>query len=341
MIKKVLLIAAFIIFAVSCSKTPTDPTNNGNTGDSGIIEGPETPTTTVTEFLKKYSGRYYEENTDGAIYMSYRIENGEIYESHNSSPIVGKKILSGNKLQIEYQDNNGNSKITILNFINNNIYQYRKNIFKKESFSEQIGFIKVGNPISSLSQYSGNYYTSGMYENQEEKYYSLLIGNDGQVYFMNPTDDNEMPVYNFKTVNFANNSISISMSYSYQGQSVEVTIIYSIKDGKLIGTDTYFDGKLDGVELKKSDLLNDYVGTYSSQDGSATLNVSKDYAYISGSISINGEAILLGNTMTIAQYVQSSYTYKRHTIVFSDDKKTATYTDPDTKKEIVLTRQGA
>ena len=53
MIKKVLLIAAFIIFAVSCSKAPTDPTNNGNTGDSGIIEGLETPATTVTEFLKK------------------------------------------------------------------------------------------------------------------------------------------------------------------------------------------------------------------------------------------------------------------------------------------------
>ena len=59
MIKKVLLIAAALILAISCSKNnPTTPTNNGdtgigNTGDSGIIEGPETPATTVTEFLKK------------------------------------------------------------------------------------------------------------------------------------------------------------------------------------------------------------------------------------------------------------------------------------------------
>ncbi|MCZ9878956.1 hypothetical protein [Brachyspira hyodysenteriae] len=53
MIKKVLLIAAFIIFAVSCSKTPTNP-NNGNTGDSGIINGGSgtTEPTAISDFLK-------------------------------------------------------------------------------------------------------------------------------------------------------------------------------------------------------------------------------------------------------------------------------------------------
>ncbi|KLI43196.1 hypothetical protein [Brachyspira hyodysenteriae] len=342
MIKKVLLIAAFIIFAVSCSKTPTDPTNNGNTGDSGIIDGGSgtSDETKISTFLSKHTGRYYQDASYGYINVSYKIENGEIYEAHSQSPINGTKTLleSENKLQLEYKDNYNNDKIIILNFINGNIYKYSKSIYKQETFSEKANFIKLGSPISSLATYKGNYYTLYSTASGEEKEYYLLIGNDGQVYVRRYTDPSGVDIYNYKSINFANNIISINLLYSYEGQSAEATLTYLIKDGKLIDGDQYMNGQLQSTELKKSDLFNDYVGTYSSQDGVTTLNVSKDYAYISGSISINGEAILLGNTMTIAKYVQSSYTYKRHTIVFSSDKKTATYTDPDTKKETVLTR---
>lgn len=342
MIKKLFLITAALILAVSCSKSPTNPNGSGNTGDGGIIDGGSgtSDPTAISEFLKQYTGRYYQEYSSGSIYVEYRIENGELYESYNSTPVNGTRTLSGNKLQIESQDNYGNDEITILNFINDNIYKYYKSIYKKESFSEQSGFIKVGNPISTLSQYSGSYYTSYIYENQEEKYYSLLIGNDGQVYFQNPTD-NGIPIYNFKTVNFANNIISISMSYSYQGESAEITITYLIKDGRLIDSDQYMNGQLQSIELKKSDLINDYIGTsYSSADG-ITLKIYQDYVSIIGSIEFNGSAILIGNTMTIFQYVESSRTYKRHTIVFSDDKQKATYTKPDNGGTVELTKQGA
>lgn len=342
MVKKILLITAFIIFAVSCSKTPTDPNNNGsgNTGDGGIIEeGTGTSdSTSIADFLKKHEGRYYEERNDGYIYVNCRIENGEIYESYNSTPISGTKILSGNKLQIQYKDSYNNEKIYIFNFIDGKIYEYNKSICKKDNFSELQGFIKVGTPISSLAQYSGNYYT--LY-NQEKEYSYILIGNDGQIYAPNYTDESGTEIYKYKNVSFANNTISISMSYSYQGESAEITITYLIKDGRLIDGDQYINGKLDSTELKKSDLLNDYIGTsYSSADG-VTLNIYQDYAGIIGRVQVNGSTILLGNTMTISQYVQSSSSYKIHTIVFSDDKQTATYTDPDTKKEITLTKQGA
>lgn len=113
---------------------------------------------------------------------------------------------------------------------------------------------------------------------------------------------------------------------------------YLIKDGTLITGDMYANGQLDSIELKKSDLLNDYMGTsYSSTDG-VTLMIYEDHADIKGNIC---QFILLGNTMTISEYVQSSYSYKIYTIVFSDDKKTATYTDPDTQKKVTLTKQGA
>ena len=98
---------------------------------------------------------------------------------------------------------------------------------------------------------------------------------------------------------------------------------------------------MQSIELKKSDLINDYIGTsYSSADG-ITLKIYQDYVSIIGSIEFNGSAILIGNTMTIFQYVESSRTYKRHTIVFSDDKQKATYTKPDNGGTVELTKQGA
>lgn len=83
--------------------------------------------------------------------------------------------------------------------------------------------------------------------------------------------------------------------------------------------------------------MNNCIGTYSSSDGN-TLSINENYTSISGSINIGGNAILInGNTLIIYDYSNN----KKHTIVFSDDKQTATYTDPDTQQKVTLTKQGA
>ena len=49
--------------------------------------------------------------------------------------------------------------------------------------------------------------------------------------------------------------------------------------------------------------------------------------------------------MTIAEYISQGENqhgiYKKHTIVFSNDKQSATYTNPDTQEKTTFTRQSA
>ena len=74
MMKKVLLITAALILAISCSESPTDP--NG-TGDGGLIDNGITDPNQISAFLNNHQGRYYSESSENGItsrYIYYRID---------------------------------------------------------------------------------------------------------------------------------------------------------------------------------------------------------------------------------------------------------------------------
>lgn len=62
MMKKVLLITAALILAISCSGSPTDP---NDTGDGGLIDEGSgiTDPNQISAFLNNHQGRYYSESS--------------------------------------------------------------------------------------------------------------------------------------------------------------------------------------------------------------------------------------------------------------------------------------
>ncbi|MCZ9896557.1 hypothetical protein OFP91_00740 [Brachyspira hyodysenteriae] len=352
MIKKVLLIAAFIIFAVSCSKTPTNP-NNGNTGDSGIINGGSgtTEPTAISDFLKNHSGRYYYQYDDGSFYVREKIENGKIYDMSSSEEdveITGNMILLDNKLQIEtvkyYEPLN--KVIYLYTFNNNGISKSTKNIYEKEPVSSTTGYKQLAK-VNGLEKYAGAYYnyyykSSGGLPPQPEKNINIIIDNNGYIY----AQISEQIQIQINNITLNGDTLVIKMSQVVpreNGQSytynVEQSMIF--KNNYAIDNNIKVNGEYQGLdEYNKSDLLTSYIGDYNSTDGSGiTLMVKSNKPTLIINSIVYSDGILLGNTLTISAYI-SSNNYKKYVIVFSDDKKTATYTDPDTQK-VTLTKQGA
>lgn len=336
MIKKVLLIAAFIIFAVSCSKTPTDPNNgnnnNGNTGDGGMInEGTGTvDPNEIAIFLGKHSGRFYYKSTQ-EIYVDIRIENSKIYNTIDKTEIKDKIILSGNKLQIETVGNESygnandrNSRIYVYDFTdNNNVKLFTKYIFIKENFNKPADYVKIGQ-ISGAGIYAGSYYewVTGTDYTSIVKDYMFAIDQDGNIYADKSMEN--------VTCSLSGNILDLTfttmgMKYSYILEANRAII--SIYDD---------NNNMTYQNLQKSDLLTPYIGTYSGN--SITLRVDEANADINGII--NTSAVLNGNTLIIYEMIYGSSNgtqIKEHKVVFNDNG-TATYTKPD-GSTVELTKQ--
>lgn len=351
MLKKVLLMIAVMILAFSCSKTPTDPNNGGtgNTGDGGIIDegsGTSNPTT-IADFLNKHTGRYYVEYNDGSQNVEYVIDGGKIY-NYNNAEVSGTSTLleKENKLQIyvygstePYSERN--DRIYIFNFYDNSIKLYEKYVYQKEAFNKPNELVQI-QKVNGLSIHEGNYYTwnSGSSQNEYIKNYSFAIDKDGYIY-----GDQGMKDVN-PTLQLKGNILEMSYQTKFEDgltHSIKASLIF--KNNVMIEGDAYIDGKTDDYyrDLKKSDLFNDYIGTYLSEDGLSTFTINNNNAYIDGTTKVNGTSILLGKNMTIHEYIyqEGQPSIKKHTIVFSDDKQTATYTNPDTQEKTTFTRQGA
>lgn len=326
MIKKVLLIAAALILAISCSKNnPTTPTNNGdtgigNTGGGSIIEegtGTSSPTT-IADFLSKHAGRYY---SGTSVY--YRIEQGKIYEYDEKTEMQYNKTLSGNKLQIEIPGDmsspNGydkNDAIEILNFSDGSLELFRKEIFLKESFSLDNQYEKF-NTISGLANYEGNYYQySG-----SGRFCLFLIDNQGNIYFLK-----EQIASMIKECSLNQNILTITFDGGkYECILEQNRAILSI-----------FQNGVEKSEIcKKSDLLTPYIGIYSGEG--VTLTVDEANAVITPADLMNPSAILNGNNLTIYdhRYINNTAKVEEHKIVFNADG-TATYTKPDNGGTVIL-----
>ncbi|MEI0540531.1 hypothetical protein [Brachyspira pulli] len=341
MLKKVLLMIAVMIFAFSCS-SPSDP-NNGGTGDTGdgsiIDEGSgTTDQTSISDFLKKYSGRYHSEVASeyGGMtrYIYYRIEDGKIYEKESQIEMQYKKTLLGNKIQVEIPGDetsiygsDRNSNIEIFNFYNDKIQIFYKYVFQKENFNIPKGYEIVGT-FSQAAQYAGNYYE---YEGEEgynegiKKYNLFIIDESGNIYIEKTPDAQTI------TCTLKGNVLTLSFGEGSYECILEATrAIISIQQNNQEQSFIY----------KKSDLLTPYKGTYTGNG--VTLTVNEANAEFTPNNLTNPSAILNGNNLVIYEHIiyNDTLTVKEHKIVFSEDKKTATYTYPDTQQKVTLTRQG-
>ena len=173
MIKKFLLISAFIIFAVSCS---------GKNDTKEVVTNPSE----ISNFLKKYDGRYYHEHefTNGSYtHVVFRVENGNMYIGEDKEPMTNLS-LSENSLLI---DINGNTQLSntynqIYSIIQVNLFDDHikfsgKNIFDKEDFNIPDEDYIVIKQIKDLGIYAGNYYIPTLDDkgNVKTKNYTILI----------------------------------------------------------------------------------------------------------------------------------------------------------------------
>ena len=228
-------------------------------------------------------------------------------------------ILSGNKLQIEFIGNDSlkeNSGITIFNFTDNIIQLYPKQIYKKENFQIPNGYIEVGT-LNGAAIYAGSYYQ--WYQDTSEsplvKSYIFTIDENGKIYGKQwMKDDGVIFELNGNILSYKFTRDGITTKYNFIMEAAR-----AINDGMYNDDIQYFE------ELKKSDLLTTYTGTYSGNG--ITLTVDEANAVISTiSVPENSDAILNGNTLII--YDDSS-NVKEHKIVFNDNKTKATYTKPE------------
>ena len=332
MIKKVLLMIAVMIFAFSCSKTPTEPNGSGtgDTGNGSIIEegtGTSNPAS-ISEFLKKHSG-VYSAKEDGMERVYYRIENGVMYNGLTENIVDAQKTLLNNKLELYYTGNPSgtgyekNDEMATLNFLNDgNIDQRYNGVFVKEQY-KKVYDIKWGNPIDGLKQYSGNYF---QYDDDypEGKYYNLSIDENGQIY-------NEIDAQNVN-ISLNNNVLVIEAQVAGpESGTIKFKYEYYLQDDKAILSRQWMDDKEIKFTLKRYDLFTPYNGTYTSSEQNITLTVTSANAVISSTTYKNDcVSLLSGNTLNIYDYYQSGDTWKNelHKIVFNEDG-TATYTKPD------------
>ena len=152
----------------------------------------------------------------------------------------------------------------------------------------------------------------------------MAIGPDGQIYSQNHLKDFTFTLNGNKLTATGTDGINT------------IKNDFTIENNKLI-IDLY--GDLNGNpyptnKLDKSDLLTPYIGTYTGTG--VTLVVDEVNAVINGQTSSFINAVLTGKTITI--YEEKFGNYTTSTIVFNDDKKTATYTKPD-GSTVELTKQ--
>ena len=339
MLKKVLLMIAVMIFAFSCSKTPTDPNGSGtgNTGDGGIIDGGSGTTSpeAISDFLKKHSGRYYDEYESGNIIMKdimLRIENGKMYDGKDKYEMDNSKskiTLSGNKLQMEVTGNDSqqqNSSIVVFNFVNNGIQMFPKPIYQKENFQVPADFVEIAK-INGAEKYTGAYYMWSQETSDSPivKSYSLAIDASGTIYVNK----------NMKEAGATFELNGNILSYTMQVENENITIKYDLimEQNRAINDGVYENGKQHFYEYKKSDLLSTYIGIYTGEG--ITLTVDEADAVMNPEI-LNHTSILNGNVLTIYEVrYETSTTMKEHKIVFNSDG-TAAYTKPDGAGTVTL-----
>ncbi|WP_157150335.1 hypothetical protein [Brachyspira sp. SAP_772] len=328
MMKKVFLITAALILAISCSGSPTDPTGDGGLIDEG--SGTTDPNQ-ISAFLNKYPGRYYVEDADGAIYINYRIEGSKIYEGESTTEMQGSKTLSGNKLQVEIPGNTSsqygsdwNTSMEILNFSDSGIQVFQKLILSKDNFSTISGYQKV-TTISGLKKYAGNYYqyqgyNDGTGSSTVEKYSIFTIDSSGNIYITN--------------------NMASQTRCSLDGDVLTLDFtdgVYKciLQENRAIAS-TFINNVEYSTTSKKSDLLTPYKGTYTGE--AVTLTVDEADAVITSGNLMNPTAILNGKDLIIYDSWRENDVPKKeeHKIVFNDDG-TATYTKPDST-EVTLTK---
>lgn len=324
MIKKFLLISAFIIFAVSCSGN-----NSNQTASNSII----TNASEISNFLKKYDGRYYHQHefTNGSYtHVAFRIENGNMYIGEDKTP-ASELYLSGNSLELNV---NGNTQLSntynqIYSIIEVNLFDDHlkfsgKNIFDKEDFNIPDEDYIVIKQFKELGNYAGNYYIPTYDSNGQIKVknYTILIDKEGNI-------------YGYKGM------INVGMTFTLNGNMLQsehndknnekVIMSYELEKDRIIYQINFIYGKEYSYELMKSDIFTPYLGTYSS--GDIIVKVEENNASINTSKGDYHSSIINGNDLTISEIFfennENPIEIKEHKIIFSDDKTKASYIKPD------------
>ena len=320
MIKKFLLISALIIFAVSCSEK--------NETEKIITNSSE-----ISNFLKKYDGRYYHEHefTNGSYtHVVFRVENGNMYIGEDKDPTTDLYLLD-NSLEINV---NGNTQLSNtynqiysileVNFFNDHIKFSGKNIFDKEDFNIPDEDYIVIKQIKELGIYAGNYYMSTLDSsgNIKTKNYTILIDKSGNIYGYKGMTNVGM--------NFTLEGNTLKSEHNHNGDKIIMS--YKLEKDRIVYQINFIYGKEYSYELMKSDLFTPYLGTYSADD--IILEVEENNARISTATGGNYHSCLInGNEPTISEISffnnTDSISVKDHKIIFNDDKTKATYTKLD------------
>lgn len=356
MYKKILLTMFMSLLILNCSATIMDPNPKKETeiGDGSFIDPTPEPTpdpdpepkpdpkpeeviitdqAQIAEYIKNHNGVYYSRYEDDSLVVRYILDADKIYNGYGTEVIATMKTLLGNKLQIYVEGkpegsspNLGyemNDEMYTFNFgSDGNIYLFANAIFHKELYQKTTGYdTTIGEPITELINYSGNYY---YYDYDDTKKYYILIDTTGQVYI-----DNNFKI-NYSKAELSNNVLIISYTQT-GGTSIKEELHFYDKDKnknyKLIFGNTWINNQLQYETLIKHNLFSTYNGVYKSEDGTTTLTVTTTDAQITG-VRYSYAPVVTGNTLTIYQYSSKEAT-KEHKFIFSDDKMKATYTKPD------------
>ncbi|MCZ9890734.1 hypothetical protein PQQ32_00070 [Brachyspira hyodysenteriae] len=324
MIKKLLLIAMFIIFILSCS---------GNNSNQIINKTVITNASEISNFLKRYDGRYYHKHefTNGSYtHVAFRIENGNMYIGEDKTP-ASELYLSGNSLELNV---NGNTQLSntynqIYSIIEVNLFDDHlkfsgKNIFDKEDFNIPDEDYIVIKQFKELGNYAGNYYIPTYDSNGQIKVknYTILIDKEGNI-------------YGYKGM------INVGMTFTLNGNMLQsehndknnekVIMSYELEKDRIIYQINFIYGKEYSYELMKSDIFTPYLGTYSS--GDIIVKVEENNASINTAKGDYHSSIINGNDLTISEIFfennENPIEIKEHKIIFSDDKTKASYTKTD------------
>lgn len=321
MLKKILLIAASVIFTVSCS--------NKNENQNNIVISDKSE---ISNFLTKYSGRYYHlhEFTNGSYtHVAFRIENGNMYIGEDKSP-ASQITLSGNTLDI---DVNGNTQLSntynqlysiiSVNLFNDHLKFRGKNIFNKEDFNIPDEDYIIIKQFKELGKYAGNYYIPTKDdEGKTIKNYTILIDEEGNIYGYKGMTNAAM--------NFTLEG-NILKSEHNDNNNEKVIMSYELKENEIIYQINFIYGREYLYELAKSDLFTDYLGTYYAEN--IILNVEENTASINTAKGNYTSAVINNNHLIISDILFNenidNIEINEHIITFKDDGKTAEYTNPE------------
>ena len=350
------IILVFIaLLVISCTNSTTNPNTNIYIGDGTVIDEVITdnpPLTNqvitdpikISDYLKKYSGRYYletvNENNITNRTIKVIVEEGIVYDEKVSQKF-GVKTLFLNKLQIEIMGNElsddineKNSRVEVFDF-----YEDKMTTSVKKVYIKDISFISQGELvgiIKELATYAGSYYIWVEKVNTVSKEYLFSIDEQGQIYASS----------NIKQLNaeFSLKNGILIMKYTEGTSKIEKN--YILKGDRIIEGSVLIDDvvKNELETLKLSDLLREYIGQYYGDY--VTLYVENNYVYIgtklpNGQYSyINGVALLQGNQLTVYEYKNNSTSNnKEHKIIFSENKINAVYYDPHSLNTINLIKK--